>query len=248
MPKKLLILVLLAGIVCQGQTNIYDILKDSIDNSWIKPSEELTSTKPSYFNSINSQNIFISPLEVSGYGVPFSWDSDLSILKFLSAKDSTIVIKTGKEANSEYLGTKITWNNNKTALLFLDNEINKSFMTDWYLFGRSECPKMHLFPLVNFEELYKSPFPMKNDSKGIVLFPAPPNIKTISESRIKLYSKGGNSLLGTAYDLNNDQIQDVFIYQDSEFDRNGAKQKTLYINLNGTWVRKWNHLYETKCF
>lgn len=243
-----MIIALLVSLACNGQGNIYRQLKGTIDSSWIKSIEELEKTKPSYFNNINSESVFISQLEISGYGVPFSWDSDFSILNFLMKKDSIVDIYEDGKADVVYLGTKLIWPNQKTVLLYIEDEIRNSVITDWYMIGNSECPAMQLFPNLNFEQWYRPPSPVRNTSKGIAIFPYPSDVTTIKEKEIKLKSKNGNSIRGNAYDLNNDQIPDVFIYQEPEFDENDAKQTSLFINLNGSWILKSNQLYETKCF
>jgi hypothetical protein len=248
MNKLVIIPFLIFVFNSQAQSNIYNRLKDSVNITWITPLEQLENTKPSYFNKTNSQLVFISPLEISGYGTPFSNDCDLSVLKFLSPQDSTIVVNTGKEADSFYLGTKIKWKEKIPALLYINSKIKNSSITDWYLFGKSECPKFSLFPTLNFEELYQLDSPEKNDSEGIALFPSPNDISIIKEATVELKSKTGNRFWGKAYDLNNDEIQDVFIYRDTDYDSNGKRQQKLYINVEGKWVIKWNNLEETRCF
>ena len=198
----------------------------------------------SYFNELNSESTFVVPVKISGLSVPFTWDCDLLILKFLTVKDTNISIKKGNEADSNFLGTKITWTQKKSSLIWLNNKIYNAAINNWYLFGQTDCPETHLFPVLNFEKLFDLPNARTNNLTGIAIFPFDPNINEVHESKVKLLTTDNIELSGTALDLNSDNIQDVFIYYETLDEEGMTGYKRLYLNVNGKWIYKWSEYYE----
>lgn len=227
-----------------AQNNIYNELKKSVYSEWITANPKFNKTKPSYFNNVNSEKYFVAPLQISGLNVPFTWDSDLSILKFLTTKDTNFSVKKGVNADKIFQGTKIQWTKPESALIWIQENTYKSAIANWYLFGANDCPGTHLFPLINFEKIFELENARVNRLRGIVIIPFNEEIKKITSSKIELTTVDGSKLKGTGYDINNDNILDVFSYYESLGDEGMTGYRRLYLNINGIWTSKWSEYYE----
>jgi len=242
MKEHLIILSILISSICYGQQNIYEEIKNSVDNEWISTNTNFKKTKSSYFNKENSEASFVFPIQISGLNVPFTWDCDLSILRFLLSQDKDFSVRRGKEADSNYLGTRINWIEKKSSLIWLNDKIYNASVDNWYLFGQTDCVGNLVFPVLNFAKLLDSP---NANANGIAIIPYDPNISQIKETKAKLITTDEKEINGTAFDLNNDSILDVFIYEMND-DKSWTSYKRMYVNISGSWICKWSE-YDEEC-
>lgn len=244
MRIHLLVITLVISNICLAQENVLKELSNTVESSWIKTSPQLKQTKSSFFTRENSKTTFVVPVKISGLGVPFTWDCDLSILNFLLNKDESITIKKGIEADPNYKGVRINWTKKQNSLLWIDGELYESTIDNWYLFGLNDCPGTYTFPVLNFTKQYDVPNARTNSQSGIAIFPARPYITDIERIETKLITEGQEKVNGTGFDLNNDQIIDVFIFMEWLDEEQMTGYKRLYMNVDGNWVFKWSELYE----
>lgn len=238
--------ILLSFIVsfCFGQHNVLDELNRTVNSTWITDNPELERTEASFFDEDNSKTSFVVPIKISGLSIPFTWDCDLSILDFLVSQDTEISIKKGKEADPNFLGTKIKWSNKKSALIWIDQKFYHAQIDNWYLFGQTECPGTNLFPALSFDKLFDLKDAVTNNLNGIAIIPYNPDIDHITRSNVQLLTTNKRELNGTGYDLNSDNILDVFIHYESLNEEGTRGYKRLYLNVEGSWNCKWSEYYE----
>ena len=61
-------------------------------------------TKSSFFSIDNEIKYFVGLLQINGENIPFTWDDNLSLLKFILTLDNEIIIKQGiASANVSFL-------------------------------------------------------------------------------------------------------------------------------------------------
>ncbi|GAB1308609.1 hypothetical protein KH5_12920 [Urechidicola sp. KH5] len=244
MKAHLIILSLLISGACFGQQNVYEEISKTVNSDWISTNPDLENTDSSFFNNLSSETSFVVPIKISGLSIPFSWDCDLSILKFLLSQDSNISIKKGKDADSNYLGIKIDWTEKKSSLIYLNNKFYNASIDNWYLFGQTDCPGTILFPVLNFDKLFDVQDARTNNLNGIAIIPYNSNISQIIETETQLLTTDKKEISGTGYDLNSDDILDVFIYYETLDDEGMTGYKRMYLNVDGRWICKWSEYYE----
>lgn len=224
-----------------NRQELIDSLKKEVDQSWISENPVLGETKSSYFTNENENNYFIGVLQVSGYGVPFTWDANLSLLQFMLTSNNNATIKRGAAADSVYKGIKIAWDKNISALIWFDDNTYNATVDNWHLFESTECPGTIIFPNLSFEKVVDVPNATTNDIDGLTIIPYAENI-TVKSSDTALETASKKEINGTGYDLNDDDILDVFSYTE-EIDEI-TNYTRLYLNVNGQWKCKWIHLDE----
>lgn len=223
------------------QNEIIGILKQKVDQKWVRKNPSLNPTKYSFFNKYNESKYFVGLIQISGNSIPFTWDNNLSLLKFLMALENEIVVKQGIDADQNYKGTKVIWKKSINGLIWFNNKSYKALVENWHLFGSNECVGTIIFPNLSFKKVAEIPNAVTNNIQGLTILPYNQNIK-IKTSEIVLTTTIGKSIKGTGYDLNNDAVFDVFSYIE-EIDDN-TTYKRLYMNVGGKWKCKWISLNE----
>ncbi|OAQ42323.1 hypothetical protein A5893_04220 [Pedobacter psychrophilus] len=213
-------------------------LKKTVDQKWIRPNPKLKPTKLSFFNTENAQKYFVGLLQISGFGIPFTWDDDFTLVGFLSNLDKKINVKKGTEADPIYKGTKIKWRNDINGLVWFNGKTYKSTVDNWHLFGINDCPGTIMFPNLSFKKVIEIPNAVTNSIQGLSILPYDENIK-IKSHKTTMTTENGKIIQGIGYDLNNDSIFDVFSYEEIT-----TGYKRLYLNIGGQWKCKWIHLDE----
>jgi hypothetical protein len=225
-----------------SRVDLYSQLKDSLDFTWLRENPLLRDTQPSYFNEETSRKYFVTPVQVSGFSIPFTWDDNLAILKFLQTKDSDLSINYGVKADSLYKGIKVQWEQPENGLLWIDGKVYNAPIKSWNLFEENECPGTIMFPTLSFQKQFDLPNAVTNQLEGLAIIPYNDDLKQITSSMTVLKSKSGQDINGIGYDLNNDKIKDVFIYIEEINADTGYKR--LYLNVGGKWVCKFVKLDE----
>lgn len=225
-----------------NQKELYNSLKKSVDNKWVRNNPVLIHTKTSFFNEENESKYFVGLLQISGQSVPFTWDDNLSLLKYLLALDNEINIKQGIEADKNYKGTKITWNKEINGLIWFNNKIYNASVDNWHIFELTDCPGTIIFPNLSFNKVTEVSDALTNNIQGLIIFPYNENLKNIKSSETTVKVENGNTIKGIGYDVNNDGIFDIFSFFENLDETTNYIR--LYININGQWVCKWVNLYE----
>ncbi len=225
-----------------SQKELYNSLQKSVDNKWIKNNPVFVKTKASFFKKEDEKKYFIGLLNISGRSIPFMWDDNLSLLKYLLTLDSKINIKQGVEADKNYKGTLIKWHKKINALIWFNNITYKAQVDNWYLSDLTDCPETIIFPSLSFKKVKEVPNSLTNNIQGLAIFPYNKNIKNIKSSERTLLTVNGKEIIGIGYDINNDKIIDIFSFYENVSETSGYTR--LYVNINGEWICKWISLYE----
>ncbi len=230
----------------QAQENISQRFQSMVERDWITEPPTFTKTSPSFFDEENFETFYLGELQVSGFNQPFAWDSDLSMLNFISTKLDSSTIFTGAEADPNYLGSKVKWKDELSTLLWFDNVTYQSKLIYWYLIGRSDCVGIRNFPNVKFEQVFEVENPRLNFETGLFIFPFDSSFESISKNKTTLITSQGNTISGDGFDLDNDGVNDAFIYYKTA-DSNLVLPNTykrLLVNVEGEWKLKWQHFDE----
>lgn len=229
---------------CTGQKLDLADLKKSVDQSWKTTNPTMQKTKPSFFNEKNHSDFLILELNFGGSSKPFVWDCDFTILDFLSKNEYQIKKENHQFKDIKYSTTTIKWNNDINGLLWFRNEIHKSKIDNWFLGNYFDCVGIISFPMVRFEKIVELENARTNFESGLAIIPFSNEIQNIVRNEIKLYDEGGKLMKGKGYDVNNDNVTDIFIHY-QELDEEGfTGYKRLYLNINGNWTCKWIEYYE----
>lgn len=223
-------------------TDFYAYLKDSLGTDWLRENPELENTKASFFDKTRAENYFVAPIQISGFSIPFAWDDDLSILKFMLSRNDKIKTLEGTEADPNYKGIKIKWGQALTGLLWVNDRIYKAPISDWHLIKETDCPGTINFPTLSFKKQFDAPNAINNKLEGIAIIPFTSEINKVSSSKVSLKTRNGMVVDGKAFDINNDEVSDIFIY-DEEIDETTYYSR-LYLNIDGKWVCKYVKLDE----
>lgn len=140
-----------------SQQEIIDSLKKTVNQKWIRQNPVLNTTKSSFFNKDNESKYFVGLLQLSGQSVPFTWDDNLSLLKFLLTLENEINVKQGIAADQNYKGTKIAWDKDINGLIWFNDKSYKAKVDNWYLFGFTDCPGTIIFPNLSFKKVTEIP-------------------------------------------------------------------------------------------
>lgn len=224
-----------------SQQEIIRRLEKGITQKWIRQNPKLNNTQSSFFNKDNEKKYFIGLLELGGGNIPFAWDDNFSLIKFILNLDSDIVIKQGILADKFYKGTKITWKKNINALICVNQKTFKATVENWQLLGVNDCPGTINFPALSLQTMIAIPKQTKNCINGLTILPYDASF-VIKRIETTLTNENGKAIKGIGYDLNNDDIVDIFSYDEGISDT--ASYIRLYINVNGQWKCKWIHLDE----
>ena len=220
---------------------LIDSLTKQVDQKWIRENPSLVPTKSSFFNSDNEQKYFVGLLQISGRSIPFTWDNNLSLLQFLLTWDNEINIKQGTNADSNFKGTKITWNKDISGLIWFNDKTYKATVDNWHLFGFTECPGTIIFPNLSFQKVIEVPNAITNNIQGLTIFPYDEKLK-INQTETTIKITNGKTIKGNAYDIDNDGIFDIFYYEE-EIDET-TNYTRLFLNISGQWECKWINLDE----
>jgi hypothetical protein len=244
------ILILTVSFACgQKQQNnsitnnkeLIDSLTKQVDQKWIRGNPSLNPTKPSFFNKDNESTYFVGLLQISGQSIPFTWDDNLSLLKFLLTLENEISVKQGIVADQNFKGTKIAWDSNINGLIWFNEKSYKATIDNWHLFGFTECPGTIIFPNLSFKKVTEIPNAITNNIQGLTILPYNENFKIKSSER-EMKTENGKTIKGIGYDIDNDGIFDIFSYNE-DIDETTSYTR-LYINVSGQWKCKWINLDE----
>jgi len=219
-----------------------DSLMRRVDQTWIRPNPDLKPTEPSLFNSENASTYYVGMAQWNGNGYPFVWDHTFSLLKYLIKVDNDVRVLEGPDADPNYLGTKIIWDASRDAVIWLDGLTLKSSMSYWRLMEVTECGSNILFPTLSFHPGEVKPDIYDRFLPGLVIFPFDESIKP-KRSDVEWSTIDGEGLKGVGYDLNRDDILDVFI--DEEYLDDITSYIRLYLNIDGKWSVVWVMMDET---
>lgn len=224
------------------QQNLVESLKNKVDQSWVRENPSLDSTKSSFFKKDNENKYFIGLLELSGDRIPFTVDSNLSLLQFLLTLDNEINVKQGTDADEYYEGTKIVWDKKINALIWYNYQSYGAIVDNYILFDKTECPGI-IFPFLKFRRVMENPNAKGNYLPGLAIFPYSDNFK-IKRTETTLTTEKGLNVEGIAYDINKDGIFDIFTFTEEVEELKYYSR--LYINVSGEWKCKWVS-YEEVC-
>jgi hypothetical protein len=246
--KTIIILLGIAAITLQAYSQemymvkkmvnhhgLLDSLKSKVDQDWIKPNPSFKGSQPSFFNHDNEHNYYIGLMQISGQEIPFINDDDLSLLQFLLRNDSDILVLIATEADQQ-TGTLIFWNKMQAGMLWFNDKSYLSIINNWNLAETMECPGTIIFPALYFRDEVKIPNAKFNDISGLAIFPYDTNISIVNKQLV-LKTLDGVSIQGSGYDLNQDKISDVFIY-DEDIDESSSYTR-LFLNVDGKWKCTW---------
>jgi hypothetical protein len=241
--------------------NPIGFIKDelSIQSKWKIENPVLTKTEKSLFNNINVKNIFIFPISISTKNEMYFWDCENRILDYMNSSGEYAFslrkefAADGKIAFSELIPS------NKIDLIVLTNQnIIKSKMTKWRKDNNYECPGNYSFSHWEIDSAqfgYKfSEEDIRNLSEklygnmiGIILFSSCEKGFKIGipvANDIEMDLLHGDKILGIGWDLNQDNILDIFTYIEKLSNVTSDRYFRLYLNLNGKWECKWVELIE----
>ncbi len=224
-----------------NHNKLIDSLKSEIDQDWIRDNPSFKSTDISFFDKSNEKKYFIGQLKINGNNVPFTWDDNLSLLQFMLNLDSNVNIKKGTEADKYFKGIKISWQNKIDGLIWFNSKSYKLTVDNWHLYDFTECPTTTNFPSLSFEKVIETPYAMTNNIQGLTIFPFNDNFK-ITSTETTLTTEKGLKIKGFGYDLNNDNIIDIFTFSENIYD--DTFYIRLYMNVSGKWECKWIDLDE----
>ncbi|WP_298311334.1 hypothetical protein [uncultured Aquimarina sp.] len=244
--KKIFINLILIMFLCNctEQTKSISELKNSVDQSWIKENPSIRQTKRSFFNKTNHSEFLILDLNFSGQSIPFVWDCDFSILNFLTNKEYLIENENHQFNNKNYTTSTIKWTEEISSLLWFREKIHKSKVADWNLENYFDCAGNISFPNLNFEKIFELENARTNLERGLAIIPFTSEIKNIVRNEIELTSETGKLIKGIGYDINDDNITDIFIHYQELDDEGFTGYKRLYVNIDGNWTCKWIEYYE----
>jgi len=224
-----------------NQQKFIDSLKNSVDQKWIRINPTFIKTKSSFFNTDNENKYFVGLLQISGQSIPFTWDDNLSLLQFLLTLDNEINFKRGIAADEKFKGTRIVWEKKLNGLIWFNDKTYKALVDNWYLSTISECPGTIIFPNLSLKKVTEIPTALTNNLQGLTILPYNKNI-IIKSSKTTMTTEDGKAINGVGYDLDNDDIFDIFNFnEDIDETTNYIR---LYINVNGHWKCKWVNLDE----
>ena len=229
------------GQAITGVEKLYEKLKKSVDNKWIKENPILKTTNPSFFNKDNENKYFVGLHQISGLSVPFIWDNNLTLLHFLLTTNPDISVLAGLDADKIFKGTKIYWKSNINGLIWFNDKEYNATVDNWYFSDFTECPGTIIFPILSFKKVTDIPNALTNNVQGLMIIPYIDNL-SIRKSDASLTDYNDNTVIGIAYDINNDGIFDIFSYTE-ELDETTFYTR-LYINVSGEWKCKWINLDE----
>ena len=230
-----------SNTISSNNKRLIENLKKTVGQKWIKKNPSLNPTKPSFFNDVNEHKYFVSLMQISGQGEPFTWDDNLSLLQFLLSLSNEIEVKHGTNADQTYKGTKIRWTEDIEGIVWFNNKTYKAKVDNWHLIGFTDCPETIIFPSLSFEKVAKITNAITNDIQGLAILPFNDKLKSArAETPVKTVS--GQVIEGDAYDIDNDGIFDIFIYVEEISET--ATYTRLFLNINGQWKCKWINLDE----
>jgi hypothetical protein len=238
----MLLILVLPTIKLNARQDIIREVQSLVDLRWKKPNPQFKPTQHSFFSDTNTRNIYVAPIEWSGNGFPFSWDSDLRGLNFLVKENSDFSVLKDQQADKEYGGTKIVWKGEVSVLIWVSNKIYSSRVNDWNLIETNDCPGNKNFPFITFAKVFDLPNARTNTLSGLAIIPYPSSLKSITRSKLSIETSSSTKIEGDSFDLNGDGIADVFFYSES-LDETTAMNR-LYLNINGSWQCRWVQLYE----
>ncbi len=249
----LTIFLLTTSIVCGQQPKavgstkdhqeIVDSLRRLIDQTWIIPNPELSTTRSSFFNKDNESKYFVGIVELGRGRDPFAWDDNLALLQYLLSRDGDVNIKNGIAADEYNKGTKITWNKSINGLICFNDTAYKATVDHWSLSTVTECRETIIFPLLAFKKVNEIKYPLETVWKiqGLAIFPYNAGIH-VKRTDAVMTAKSGKTIKGIGYDLDKDGIFDVFSYEETIDEV--TEYTRLYINVNGEWKCTWIYLFQ----
>jgi len=221
---------------------LYERLRKSIDNEWIKENPVFKTVKSSFFNKDNEDKYYVGLSQFSGLSIPFGWDNNLSFLYYLMTNYPNFSILTGQNADENFKGTKIYWETSINGLIWFNDRSYKATVDNWYLSTQTECPGTIIFPTLSFKKIIDIPNALTNNIQGLMVMPYTDKL-SISASETSMFLDDGTEINGISFDIDNDEVFDIFTYQEN-IDETTFYIR-LYINVNGEWKCKWISLDET---
>ena len=143
---------------------------------------------------------------------------------------------SGSDADENFLGTRIFWSQKQKGLVWFNDQSYEAEVNNWHLAETTECPGTIIFPTCSFTQVTEIPNARFNNISGLAIFPCDKSIRIKSKS-IVLKTMEGVSIEGIGFDLNDDKIYDVFIY-DEDIDESAGYTR-LYLNVDGKWKCTW---------
>lgn len=230
------------GYSDDGNYNLYDSLKGTVNSKWLRKNPILTTTQASFFTKDASTKYYVGLFYISGNSIPFTWDDDLSLLNFLLAEDEKIQIE--KEISADLLNpsVKIIWGQHVSGLIWYNENVSKANIGHWYFSEYNECPGTLSFPSLSFEKAANIPNAIINNIIGLFIIPYVDDISKVTRKETLLKTSKGRTIKGNGYDLNDDGIYDIFTYIE-KIDESTWYTR-LYLNIEGIWECKWVNLDE----
>ncbi|MDR0418852.1 MAG: hypothetical protein LBH34_01410, partial [Prevotellaceae bacterium] len=243
MRQVILIIILFGSIFSYGQVQVdlYSRLKDSVPTSWIKENPSFSESGKSFFSEKKAVEYIVVPVQMNDEYM-FLWDDNFSVLEFLLKKDKDIELQEGMDADSVYGGTKIVWKKEQEGQVWLGDSIYSTLIDSWHLMQWDDCPGTIPFPVVTLEKPNISDEGDLDDFTGLMILSSKKEINSVESFDMEMVSGTGQSCNGIGFDFNNDEVADVFLYD--EMGKNGDTYTRLYMNVDGKWICKWISLDE----
>lgn len=229
--------------------NIIDSLKANRNQKWIKESPKFKNTLKSFFTENNTKNLLVLSVYFSGYGVPFTSDYTFSVLDYLSKKypsNKTDLYRVKNEFSSI---TEIRWKNPEKVKIWINGQSFQTRINNYSLYGTSnfnECPGT-----IDFSSFYyykipelKIENPLTNNLTGLAFIGTEINLDNLTKTEYELETKNNRKIQGVGYDINNDNIPDIFYYYEMIDDISAYGR--IYLNISGNWILLLNE-FEQVC-
>lgn len=228
---------------------IIDSLKANRDQKWINKSPRFKNISKSFFTDKNTLNLLIVPVYISGFGIPFSTDCTFSVLDFLNKKhtfNQTDLYRVNNELSNI---TEVKWKELEKVKIWINGQSFQTRINNYYLYGTSdfnECPGTidfssfyyHKIPELRIEN------PLTNNLTGLAFIGTDFNLDSLIETKSELVTENDIKIEGVGYDINNDNILDVFHYYEMIDDISSYGR--MYLNIGGNWILLLND-YEQVC-
>lgn len=258
--KHLAVLCILASsrmvITCFPIESLEVIIQREVNTpvKWKKACLQLESTKPSLFNYKEDTHLRLFPIEPSKNGL-IAFDCERKILDYLHNK-CKLKICEYKTNRSDQKDICFKLSHQLKVFAVAQNQIKlfSGIVSEWwYKPGQNECPGNELFPLVRIVLNDCAILNCGTEDSLIIGFLGAGKkiLNRIKKTEIRvtknksLKTEGESNIFGTSFDLNGDDIDDIFIFKQqlSEY----KSYIRIYANFNGEWVCNWDGL-EEECF
>ena len=218
--------------------NKIEQIKQKVNQNWKRENPKFQKSDKSFFNNQNSRFLFVIPVQVSGRSKIFSWDYSLSLIDYLCKRDCENI--TIKDTNEK---TEIVWNKPIKSMVCINDKKINTAVESWVLLKYNECPGTISFPIVYYNYELNIKNPITNNIEGIAFIGEKLKINSLNKVETSLFTTENKEIKGIGYDLNNDDLIDIFYFKEEIDD--SRYYGRLYLNIDGEWKCEWIEYFET---